>query len=129
MAKSRVGLFREFYTLLDEWMRLVENGRNIDSVLSDMNVKKVAIYGMGSMALHIIKNLEGSQVEVACVMDDVAEEYAELKTITTDECDGDLDMIIYTNPKEEDEKLTELKDRFGCRVEYLGDIVFENIGN
>ncbi|WP_026525944.1 hypothetical protein [Butyrivibrio sp. MB2005] len=127
MAKRKVGLFREFYTLLDEWMRLIEDGRNIDMILSDMGVSKLAIYGMGNMAQHIVQALASSRIEVVCVMDVYEEEYAELKTVTMDKCDLSLDMIIYTNPNEEDEVIAKLQSKFDCRVEYLGNIIFENI--
>ena len=123
--KKRVGLIREYYDILNEWMHLIEENQNIGRILTKIGVKQIAIYGMGSMAIHIINMLKNSDIEVVCVMDSEPLVYYDVKTSTIDNEPLEVDLIIYTNPNEDDEVLEKLKKI--SKVMYIGDVIFDNI--
>lgn len=124
---DRLKMIEEFYHMLDQWLTLIEEGVTIDTILIKHGYHKIAVYGMGTMALHFIKALKNSNVSVEYVIDRVTEYYTDTKIVTDDDANVPVDVIVYTNPKENLQNVKIIADRLQCDVISLADVIFDNI--
>lgn len=60
---------RNYYQLLNKWFINRENNKTIDKVLLSLNIKNIAIYGMGDFGKHLAKELEGSSINIILCFD------------------------------------------------------------
>lgn len=126
--ENRLKMFEEFYHIFDQWITLYENGVGIDSIFKKNGFQKVAIYGMGTMAMHLIKALENSNVQVVCAIDKYkAVFYPDVQVVTLEDVKDIPDVVIYTNPNEDLSVIEKISKRLGCSVFSLADIIFDNI--
>lgn len=127
-AIKRLKMIEEFYHILDQWLTLDEEGISIESILEKKGYRRVAVYGMGTMAIHFIKALENSSVSVEYAIDkSFAEYYANVKIVAEDDVLGQIDVIVCTNPNENVEAVQKIADRLNCDVVSLADVIFDNM--
>lgn len=125
---KRFKMIEEFYHIFDQWLTLNEEGISIESILKRRGYQRVAIYGMGTMALHFMKALENSSVSIEYVIDKSSTEYyTNIKVVK--ECDavGKVDVIVYTNPNENLEAVRLIADSQKCDMVSLADVIFDNM--
>lgn len=121
-------MISEFYHIMDQWLTLYEEGRNISDILKEENYYKIAVYGMGVMGVHLIDSLKNSGVEVIYILDEKSVEYCNGIVTKTLEDDLDVvDVVIYTNPCEKRDVIKKIKNKFSCKVISLADVVFSNL--
>ena len=58
-----------YYHVLNNWMKLKENGRSVEQRLKEMGIKSVSIYGMGDIGKQLVKDLENTDIEVKYAID------------------------------------------------------------
>ncbi len=125
---KRYKMIEEFYHIFDQWLTLIESGISIDAILERKGYHKVAVWGMGTMAIHFIKALEQSGVSVEYAVDKPgAEYYTSVKVISANEICLPVDVIVYTNPDENLEEVQGVADRLNCDVVSLADVIFDNM--
>lgn len=127
-AVKRLKMIEEFYHVFDQWLTLIEDGISVDSILKKRGYNKVAIYGMGTMAMHFIKALENSSVSVEYAIDKSSSDfYTNVKVVAEDDVLDQVDVIVYTNPNENLENVQEIANRQKCDVVSLADVIFDNM--
>ena len=127
-AIKRLKMIEEFYHIFDQWLTLIEDGISVDSILKKRGYNKVAIYGMGTMAMHFIKALENSSVSVEYAIDkSSADFYTNVKVVAEDDVLDQVDVIVYTNPNENIEIVQEIASRQKCDLVSLADVIFDNM--
>lgn len=127
-AIKRLKMIEEFYHIFDQWLTLIEDGISVDSILKKRGYNKVAIYGMGTMAMHFIKALENSSVSVEYAIDkSSADFYTNVKVVAEDDVLDQVDVIVYTNPNENIEIVQEIASRQKCDIVSLADVIFDNM--
>lgn len=127
-AIKRLKMIEEFYHIFDQWLTLIEDGISISSILEKRGYQRVAIYGMGTMAMHFIKALENSSVSVGYAIDkSSADFYTNVKVVAEDDVLDQVDVIVYTNPNENIEIVQEIANRQKCDVVSLADVIFDNM--
>ena len=62
-------MYMEYYRILEVWMCNVENGKKIENYFHYNHYNQIALYGMGKMANHVIKELENSDIKIAYAID------------------------------------------------------------
>lgn len=67
--KRKIGQYRSYWSLMDKWLSLKESGRSLAGILEKKNIHKVAVYGVGMLGKHLIKDLLDSNIEIVCAMD------------------------------------------------------------
>lgn len=127
-AEKRQNMIEEFYHILDQWLTLTEDGITVDSILKKKGYYKVAIYGMGTMAMHLIKALENSSVSIEYAMDKIpADYYTNVRVISGDEASSYVDVIVYTDPNEDLELIQKIANRLNCDVVSLAEVIFDDM--
>ena len=127
-AIKRLKMIEEFYHIFDQWLTLIEDGISVDSILKKRGYNKVAIYGMGTMAMHFIKALENSSVSVEYAIDkSSADFYTNVKVVAEDDVLDQVDVIVYTNPNENIEIVQKIASRQKCDIVSLADVIFDNM--
>ena len=61
--------FRSYFSIMDQWMTLRESGVHLSDYLRQYEYNKVAIYGMGILGKHLIKELTDDGVDVRYIID------------------------------------------------------------
>lgn len=96
-SEKLVERYQCYWRVLHQWMLLKENGVNIGEYLQQKGIRKVAIYGMGMLGLHLVKELEGGPVEILCGIDRAAGAlHQEFPIVMPDEPIGKVDAVIIT---------------------------------
>lgn len=127
--EKRLKMFEEFFHIFDQWMTLHEDGVTLAMILEKKGYKKIALYGMGTMALHVIQDLKNSSVKVLYIIEKEKESYytdIEIKTLKDDNLPK-VDMIIYTLELKNKTVLDALHEQTGAKICGLGEVVFDNI--
>lgn len=127
-VNKRQKMIEEFYHIFDQWLTLYEERVGVDSILIGYKYYNVAIYGMGTMAMHLIAALKESQVSIKYIIDkNSADFYTDVKVVSLEEVKEPVDVIICTCIDENYETIKQLSERLNCSVVSLADIVFENL--
>lgn len=128
-SNERVDKIKTFYHIMDQWLTLYEERRTIGDILIANGYLTIAIYGMGTMGVHLIESLKKSKVKIKYVIDSSVAVYCNgVTTKTLEDCMDVVDAVIYTNPNEKVEVIKEINEKFSCKVISLEDVVFDNLG-
>lgn len=116
----------ELFLLMNQWVKVKQEGKNLSSYLEKKGYKRIAIYGMSYAGLTLYDELKGSDVEVAYGIDKNADSiYADIEVISMNESLKEVDAIIVTAISYFDEIEEELSQKINVPIISLEDIVFE----
>ena len=89
--------YRGYWKVLDQWLCIKEIGKSVSEYLNANNVRQIAIYGVGMLGKHLIKELENTEINIAyCVDRFVNSGENDYKTYSMDEKLPYVDAIIVT---------------------------------
>lgn len=115
-----------YYKLLDEWLRMRQNGVTLNCYFEKKGYKKIAIYGMKELGQRLFDELRQTEVEIVCVIDQYAKGiHSEVKVITPEEKIPDVDAIVVTAVyyfEAIDEKLSTIVN---CPILSLEEVLYE----
>lgn len=118
---------RCYYDISTQWVINKQDGKSMESFFSKREIKKIAIYGMGSMEELLFNELKHSNVEISYFIDKNAKEYSYMYDVITMEelLDREkVDAIIIT-PVFDYIKISEsLCKLVNCQIISLEEIVF-----
>lgn len=89
--------FEAFYRLLVAWVELKQEGKNLTDFFTYNNIKTIAVYGMKELGERLVKELEGTEIEIKYVIDQNVNsiETNLMKKIPEDEL-PEVDAIVVT---------------------------------
>lgn len=61
--------YKGYWKMLNKWLTLKENGVKLQTYLQDRNIHTIAIYGLGMLGFHLVRELEGSDIQIVCAID------------------------------------------------------------
>jgi hypothetical protein len=95
--KSNSIKFETYLNMLDAWMELRENGISLEKYFSNHGYTRIALYGYGIFARHLIRELRQSSVTIECLIDQQRDKIrCGVKTILPGDEPEDLDAIVVT---------------------------------
>lgn len=108
-----------YYNLMNKWFTNVQNNKKIEQVLRSLHIKSIAVYGIGILGKHLLKELENSSINVVSCMDK--------NTKFSRSMDGysDIDAIIVTPVLEYKEIRLWLKEFFDVPIMSLEELISE----
>lgn len=61
--------YKGYWRMLNKWLTLKENGVKFQTYFQDRNIHTITLYGLGMLGLHLVKEFEGSDIEIVCAID------------------------------------------------------------
>lgn len=89
--------FESFYRLLNTWVEMKQEGKNLAEYFEYNNINTIAIYGMKELGERLVKELENSRIEIKYVIDQNADQIeTDFKKVKPDDELEPVDAIVVT---------------------------------
>jgi lactate dehydrogenase-like 2-hydroxyacid dehydrogenase len=114
-----------FY-LMNQWVKVKQEGKNLSSYFEKNGYKKIAIYGMGHAGVTLVDELKGTATDVAFGIDKNANSiYMDIDVVTLDDEWEKVDAIVVAAITFFDEIEEELSQKVDCPIISLEDVLYE----
>lgn len=114
---KRYNKFYEYFNILNTWLILKEEKKNFGIFFEQNHFNKVAIYGMGVMGRHLLRELKECRITVAYGIDRFSEMMqSEILIKGFDESYYDVDVVVVTATFEFDQIVKKLNGKCVCPV-------------
>lgn len=114
------------YKMMNQWVRVKQEGTNLSSYLEGQGLKRIAIYGMNYAGETLVEELRNSNIEIAYGIDKRAKGlFAEFPLVSMDDTLEEVDGIVVTAVSFFDEIKEELSTKVSCPILSLEDIIYE----
>lgn len=118
--------YRSYWQIMDKWICLLEEGKTIAQYLEKKNIKTIALYGVGMMGRHLIKQLEHSNIQIVYGIDVRGNDEQQKFPIYNKYPTGcDVDAIIITVTYETYPIYTTLEKEANCSIILLEEMIGE----
>ncbi len=122
MSEKHLALFQ----LMNKWVNIKQEGKNISNYLQTNNYNTIAIYGMSYVGETLINELKGSSIKIVCGIDQKAERiYSEIEVVSLDKNIPPVDAVIVTAITYFDEIEEKLSKKVSCPIISLEDILYD----
>ncbi len=122
MSDKHLSLF----LMMNQWVKIKQEGKNLASYFEKNSYNKIAIYGMSYAGETLIDELKGSGVTVAYAIDKNADSlYADVDIVSTDDDFEQVDAVVVTAITFFDEIEEQLSEKMDCPIISLEDVLYE----
>lgn len=123
---SRCEKFLSYYTMLNLWMKIKQEGRSLDDFFVDNNYSDIAIYGMGEMGQRLAEELLNGSVNIRYAIDkNMKEPYKGINVMDNDGEFEPVDAVVVTATYDFESIKKQLQKKIAVPVISLNEIVFE----
>lgn len=124
--KGRLDKFIKYFGLMDRWLWLKLQNKDIKEFFEAKNYHKIAIYGLGEIGNRLYEELSRtSDIRVAYAIDSRADKKrTPLKVYKPEEALPDVDVIVVSVNYIFDEIAQLLSDSVNCPVISIDDVIF-----
>lgn len=126
IKQKKVDKFKAYYNLLNQWLILKQDGKNLEQYFIDNQYETIAIYGMGEMGNRLYDELKNTSVKIEYAIDkEAGSTYSEIEVLEIEDNLPKVDAVIVTAvfAYEEVEKL--LSEKIDCNIISLEEVVYE----
>jgi len=121
-ADKNLGLF----LMMEQWVMVKQEGKNLASYFEAEGYQKIAVYGMNSVAGTLVRELQGSAVEIAYGIDRRTDaQCTGLDIVSPDHTLEAVDAVVVTAISFYDEIAENLSTKVNCPVISLEDLLYE----
>lgn len=125
-AKSMSDKHLALFLMMNQWVKVKQEGKNLVSYFEKNGYKKIAIYGMSYAGETLLDELKGSDVQVAYGIDKNADGiYADVETVSMEDPLEEVDAIVVTAITFFDDIKEKLSEKISCPIISLEDILYE----
>lgn len=125
-AKELAGKHFALFQMMNQWVLVKQEGKNLSSFFEQNGYKKIAIYGMSYAGKTLLEELKDSKISIAYGIDRNAEGiYADIEVFSMEEELESVDAVVVTAITYFDEIENELKKKVACPILSLEDILYE----
>lgn len=115
----------DLFLLMNQWVKIKQEGKSLASYFMENRYKKIAIYGMGYAGERLLEELRGSEIEVLYGIDkNVNEIDADIKIFSPDDSPGNVDALVVTPIFFMNEIKEMMSKKLDCPVIPLDDILY-----
>ena len=107
-----------YYKLFEKWFSLKEEEQTLEKFFAENRMNNIAIYGMGMLGKHLVKDLKNSKlVSISYGIDRAVEKNEDdIKIYKPEDCLPEVDAIVVTAIFDYDEVADTLKDKVSCPI-------------
>lgn len=120
MSDKHLALF----LMMNQWVKVKQEGKRLDSYFSTQGYRKIAIYGMSYAGETLVSELNGSDIEIICGIDQ-KEKHTYIDVISIEDTLPEVDAIVVTAITFYDEIEERLSAKVTCPIISLEDILYE----
>lgn len=114
------------YLMMNQWVKVKQEGKNLSSYFESNGYKKIAVYGMSYAGETLVNELKDTGITVAYGIDQKADTiYADVDIITMDDSFEDVDAVVVTAITFFDEIEEKLSEKLDCPIISLEDLLYE----
>ncbi len=132
-SKDRLNIVRSYrdkhlalFLMMNEWVKVKQQGKNLADFFVKNGYKKIAIYGMSYAGETLVDELNGSEVTVAYGIDKNADSlYADVEIVSMEDDLEEVDAIVVTAITFFDEIEEKLAEKVDCEIISLEDVLYE----
>ena len=125
-AKKMSDKHLTLFLMMNQWVLVKQEGKNVADYLQKNGYKTIAIYGMSYAGERLLDELKGSGVTVKYGIDQKADEiYSEVNVVSPDDILADVDAVIVTSISFMNEIEERLSSKLSCPILSLEDILYE----
>ena len=114
------------FLMMNQWVKVKQEGKNLAQYLDKKGYKKIAIYGMSYAGETLLEELKGTEIQIAYGIDKNVENiYSELDIFSLDDTYANVDAIVVTAITFFDEVQTMLCKKVDFPIISLEEILYE----
>ncbi len=114
------------FLMMNQWVKVKQEGKNLASYFEQEGYKKIAIYGMHYAGETLAEELQGSNVEIKYGIDKNADKiYADFLIVTPDSELEEVDAVVVTSITFFEEIEEALSVKVDCPILSLEDILYQ----
>lgn len=116
----------ELFLMMNQWVKVRQEGKNLASYFEKRGYKKIAVYGMSYVGETLVKELKNTKIDIVYGIDKNADNiYADVCVVSMSESLEKVDAIVVTAIAFFDEIEDELSGIVDCPIISLEDILYE----
>lgn len=116
----------QLYLMMNQWVKVKQDGKNLSTYFEKKGYKKIAIYGMNYVGETLLDELKETATEVAYAIDKKADRiHAEIEVYTAGDDLASVDAVVVTPITFFDEIEEEMSKKVDCPIISLEDILYE----
>lgn len=113
------------YLMMNQWVRVKQEGKTLGGYFEKNGYKKIAVYGMSYAGETLLNELKDTGIEVAYGIDQKADErYSDVDIVSPDDELQSVDAIVVTPITFFDEIEEKLSKKIDCPILSLEDILY-----
>jgi len=125
-AQAMSGKHLALFLMMNQWVKMKQEGKNLSTFFEKKGYKKIAIYGMSYAGETLIDELKNTAIEVAYGIDKKADSiYADIDIVSLADSLEPVDAIVVTAITFFDEIEEQLSKKINCPIVSLEDILYE----
>lgn len=123
---ARINKFVGYFNLLEQWMSIKEGDKVVSTYFEKNGYYKIALYGLGKIGNHLLKELEGTDIQVSYAIDARGEKLnTDIVVYTPDDEIPDVDVIVVTATFDYDNIKNVLEEKTDIQVISIDDVIYD----
>lgn len=125
-AKSMSDKHLALFLMMNQWVRVKQEGKNLTEYFEKNGYHRIAVYGMSYAGETLIEELKGTKTEVAYGIDRNADSiYSDIDIVSMEDSLEEVDAVVVTAITFFDEIEQKLSEKMECPIISLEDILYE----
>ena len=125
-AEKLSGKHFALFLMMNQWVKVKQDGKNLSSYFEKNGYKKIAIYGMSYAGGTLMDELKNTNITVVYGIDQNADSiYMDLDILSMDDKLEEVDVIVVTAITFFDEIEEKLSKKVDCPIISLEDVLYE----
>ena len=125
-AQSMSDKHLALFLMMNQWVKIKQEGKNLSAYFEQNGYKRIAIYGMSYAGETLLEELQKSGIEVAYGIDkNAASVYADVDIVSIDDGLDEVDAVVVTAITFFNEIEEQLIQKLKCPIISLEDILYE----
>lgn len=125
-AKAMSDKHLALFLMMNQWVKVKQEGKNLAEYFEKNGYKKIAVYGMSFAGETLVDELKDTGIEAAYGIDQKAGQiYADVEVLSVEDDLDEVDAVVVTAITFFDEIEEKLSEKMGCPILSLEDILYE----
>lgn len=124
-GRKKTVLYKMYWQMLDRWLTIKEQGKNLGEYLLQHNITTVGIYGMGMMGNHLMRELQDSSIQIVFAIDRKKITNFAISVLSMEDSFPEVDAVIVTVVSEYGEIRKALAEKGVTYILSIEEILFD----